>query len=484
MTIQLEEILATIRQRESGNDYAIKNRSSSASGAYQFIDSTWQGLLQRYAVEGPRRAADASPALQDYIAGRYVKDILNQHNGDIRAVPAVWYTGHFDPSTFDHVPAPGAGNSLTVGSYVAHWLEALDVHSPGYSGTGDTVVGTGLERPATGGLTPLDRFLTAALAQQGDSYVFGHEANPNDPNPDTFDCSELVQWAAAQAGVQLTDGSWLQYRSLSGRGGGMPVDEALRTPGALLFAFSGDPNAGGRPSRAHVAISLGDGRVMEARNPRKGVLISDASSMPWTHAAVIPELGSERSPGWPVTADLSSVPLKFGFDSDADGLLDEHERFIGSDPFAPDSDLDGWVDSLELQTNTDPLLAADNPLVHAGDRDYAPLLSFAAGGGSARFGGNDPYPAGGPPVPGQDPLSSSGGAGLEHLFGGGISPGPFGTGGSDPVQEVFQDAVLFQVLEQLASSNPGLESFLDQHGIHQASDIDRLPTSFNIDDWM
>jgi cell wall-associated NlpC family hydrolase len=44
-----------------------------------------------------------------------------------------------------------------------------------------------------------------ALAQIGDRYVFGAETNLSDANPDTFDCSELVQWAAHQAGVTVLD---------------------------------------------------------------------------------------------------------------------------------------------------------------------------------------------------------------------------------------------------------------------------------------
>jgi len=133
-------------------------------------------------------------------------------------------------------------------------------------------------------------FVEAALAQNGDTYVMGHEVSLDDPNPGTFDCSELVEWAAKRVGVDITDGSWLQYLDLKQRGALIPVEQALRTPGALLFSFSEEPQPGGsRPSQAHVAISLGDGRTIEARGRDYGVGIFEAGDR-FEWAGVIPEL--------------------------------------------------------------------------------------------------------------------------------------------------------------------------------------------------
>lgn len=53
-----------IRHCESGNNYRAQNRSSSASGAYQFVDRTWRSIPT--SVRGnASRAKDASPAQQD-----------------------------------------------------------------------------------------------------------------------------------------------------------------------------------------------------------------------------------------------------------------------------------------------------------------------------------------------------------------------------------------------------------------------------------
>jgi peptidoglycan hydrolase-like protein with peptidoglycan-binding domain len=121
-----------------------------------------------------------------------------------------------------------------------------------------------------------EAFVQKALAQNGDRYVFGAETNLNDPNPNTFDCSELVQWAAAQVGVSIPDGTMNQLPHIQRNGGSMSVDEALRTRGALLF----------RPG--HVAISLGDGRTIEARGSAYGVGIFSAHNRGWTAAGRIP----------------------------------------------------------------------------------------------------------------------------------------------------------------------------------------------------
>jgi cell wall-associated NlpC family hydrolase len=138
----------------------------------------------------------------------------------------------------------------------------------------------------------LQTFLNSAVAQTGDKYVFGHEVKLNDPNPTVFDCSELVEWAAAQSGVKMPDGSWLQYRELAKEGTTMSVEQALKTPGALLFSFSSDPMSGGRPSAAHVAISLGNGKTIEAKGTQYGVGSWEANTKRFQYAGVIPELGA------------------------------------------------------------------------------------------------------------------------------------------------------------------------------------------------
>lgn len=235
----------------------------------------------------------------------------------------------------------------------------------------------------------LQAFLDAATAQAGDRYVFGATASISDPDPDVFDCSELVKWAAGRQGVDVPDGTWLQYLDLKADGATMSVEEAIRTPGALLFSFPSEPQPGqGRPSRAHVAISLGDGRTIEAANPRKGVIFGEAEGR-FNFAGFIPGLADGTvGPGGPAGVDP-------GLDSDGDGITDVLEQRLGLDAFLADTDGDGSSDGYELlvlRTRADAadsdgdgvsdgqeLLLGTDPL--RADTDGDGILDGGAGGG-------------------------------------------------------------------------------------------------------
>lgn len=210
-------------------------------------------------------------------------------------------------------------------------------------------------------------FLDAALRQTGDQYIFGAEAASSESDPEAFDCSELVEWAAAQVGVTVPDGTWLQYLHLKEQGAIVPVEEAIDTPGALLFSFSQEPTPGGaRPSQAHVAISLGDGQTIEARGTQYGVDSFEASPQRFEYAAVIPGITGSFAPGGqtPTAATYTDADM---VDTDSDGLIDALERDLGTDPTAADTDQDGLSDSYELlRLSTDPT-AADSDRDGIGD---------------------------------------------------------------------------------------------------------------------
>lgn len=138
----------------------------------------------------------------------------------------------------------------------------------------------------------LEGFLNAALSQQGTAYRFGAEADPTEAEPTAFDASELVQWAGARAGLELVDGSWLQYLALKDCGSTMSVEEALTVPGALVFHFPTEPVVDGeRPPGSMVAISLGDGRLIGAFRSSQVVEVREPAGLDLSHGATIPDLG-------------------------------------------------------------------------------------------------------------------------------------------------------------------------------------------------
>ncbi len=60
--------LACVRAHESGGNYQAKNPTSTASGAYQFLDSTWRTMSARAGHSGWGSARSAPPAVQDAVA--------------------------------------------------------------------------------------------------------------------------------------------------------------------------------------------------------------------------------------------------------------------------------------------------------------------------------------------------------------------------------------------------------------------------------
>ena len=126
-------------------------------------------------------------------------------------------------------------------------------------------------------------FYDKALTQVGVPYVYGGE------KPGTgFDCSGLVQWAAAQLGVSIARTSEMQWAACQAAGTTITVDQARNIQGALVFAAGSD---GTVASPGHVAISTGDGsHILQAPYTGTDVQVTNLGSN-WsyfTHAGLIP----------------------------------------------------------------------------------------------------------------------------------------------------------------------------------------------------
>lgn len=108
----------------------------------------------------------------------------------------------------------------------------------------------------------LDTMLRAAMSRRGLPYVWGAAG------PTSFDCSGLVQWSFAQAGIVMPRVAADQARS----GPAVPVSQLA--PGDLLF-YHTDPTAPGYIS--HVAIYLGNGWMIQAPEPGMDVEVVPAA---------------------------------------------------------------------------------------------------------------------------------------------------------------------------------------------------------------
>jgi cell wall-associated NlpC family hydrolase len=133
-------------------------------------------------------------------------------------------------------------------------LVALITTGPGMAGAG----------PSTASGVPGSQIVTmlrAAMSRRGLPYIWGAAG------PFSFDCSGLVQWSFAQAGIVMPRVAADQALA------GPAVAVSQVQPGDLLF-YHTDPTAPAYIS--HVAIYLGNGWMIQAPEPGKDVEVVPA----------------------------------------------------------------------------------------------------------------------------------------------------------------------------------------------------------------
>jgi cell wall-associated NlpC family hydrolase len=208
-------ILAAVGQVESDQGRDPGPSATGAIGPMQFEPATWA----RWGVDGdgdgkkdPRDPADAIPAAADYLCSLGVAK--NPH---------------------DALVAYNCGNDGAT----------CQTASAGYAAT---VLAIAATYGSTTGTSPVaQQAVQVALAQLGTRYVWGGESSAG------FDCSGLVQFSYAKAGLTLPRTAQQQYDATSH----LP-DDAEPQAGDLVF-FGAGPKA-----VDHVGISLGDGRMVDA----------------------------------------------------------------------------------------------------------------------------------------------------------------------------------------------------------------------------
>jgi cell wall-associated NlpC family hydrolase len=189
----------------------------------------------------------------------------------LRVSPA---TGFFGRLTTSAVNAYQAGLTLPVtGTVDAATWEAILTGRTASPATPPTTTPTPQKPSAPKIPTPTyplpenpsaaDRAVVFALAQVGKPYVLGGNG------PAVFDCSGLVQQAYLVGGVKLPRLA-SQQRFAGTR---VEIDQLL--PGDLLYYQDGSS-----PRRGHISMYAGNGLVVEAANPRRGVRIRTLHE-PW-----------------------------------------------------------------------------------------------------------------------------------------------------------------------------------------------------------
>jgi cell wall-associated NlpC family hydrolase len=133
------------------------------------------------------------------------------------------------------------------------------VQTGGAAGSGAGQAGAGTAAAAS---TPqINAMLAAAMSRQGKPYVWGGNG------PDVFDCSGLVKWSFAQAGIVMPRVAADQALA----GPAVPVSQLQ--PGDLLF-YHTDATAPNYIS--HVTIYIGKGWMIEAPEPGRNVQVVPA----------------------------------------------------------------------------------------------------------------------------------------------------------------------------------------------------------------
>ncbi len=108
--------------------------------------------------------------------------------------------------------------------------------------------------PPSGNSGAATTAIAAALSQVGKGYVWGAAG------PDAYDCSGIVLWAYAKAGVSLPHYSGAMFNMTT------RISAAQLQPGDLVFYGSGGSD--------HVAIYMGGNQLVNAFNERSGVAVT------------------------------------------------------------------------------------------------------------------------------------------------------------------------------------------------------------------
>lgn len=157
--------------------------------------------------------------------------------------------------------AAAARRLIPHGAAVEQLVTLVTVPGRGITVNGSGRAGAGSATETGVPATQLDTVLRAAMSRQGKPYIWGATG------PNAFDCSGLVKWSFAQAGIVMPRVAADQALA----GPAVPVSQLQ--PGDLIF-YHTDPTA---PTYiSHVAMYLGNGWMIQAPEPGRNVQVVPA----------------------------------------------------------------------------------------------------------------------------------------------------------------------------------------------------------------
>jgi len=238
------QIIAAQIQAES-NWRPKAGSSAGAQGIAQFMPGTWAAVGKDGNGDG-------------------VADVWNP-------IDAIWTQGNYMCGQVSAIRALQEGGvridgdilELALAAYNAGLGNVQRAHGiPPFAET-QSYVSTIIANASTygGTLAPdevVQKAINAAKAEIGKPYVWAAQG------PNAFDCSGLMTWAYAKAGVTLTHQSVVQSQQTKH----YPRDQAV--PGDLLFWSENHSESG----IYHVAMYLGDGKMIESPQPGSNVRIT------------------------------------------------------------------------------------------------------------------------------------------------------------------------------------------------------------------
>jgi cell wall-associated NlpC family hydrolase len=272
VTEKFNEAREVLRQQKADVADAEKV-AAEAEGRLEELDDQIRELARTaYTGESPTATLDlmlTSDSADEFVSSLGTLDAIADHTDD--AIADVAVAAHEADSTRAAAEAAAEEAAATVEriraqqadleARIADYEKQYDELSAAEQAEvdqahGGTVVAAPQAAAAPGQAAQVA--VDTAMAQIGDPYVWAAAG------PDAFDCSGLMQYAFAAAGVSLPHSSSMQSQT------GTPVSRSELQPGDLVFFYS---------PVSHVGMYIGNGQMVHAATSGQPVKVASLDSM-------------------------------------------------------------------------------------------------------------------------------------------------------------------------------------------------------------